>query len=63
MSLEELAFGFQSGTDGFALVDIPLTTVHDGHVAQPEWDDTTSEDIDNISTDIPTTRPQSSYNR
>jgi hypothetical protein len=53
MALEEVPFCIERLLDWFGRVDVTLATVHDGDVAQAQWDDAARKDIDDISTSIP----------
>ncbi len=45
---EELFLRIESGTDELLLVDVALTTVDDGNVAETKGNDTTGENVDDI---------------
>lgn len=53
MVLKEGTFALQGAADGLFLLNITLTTVDNRDVAKAEWDNTTSQNIHNISTGIP----------
>ncbi len=53
MVLEEVSLGFKSNRNGFAVLDITLTTVDDWDVSQTERDDAASKDIDDIRSLVP----------
>jgi hypothetical protein len=46
--LEEFSFVSQSLLDGFARIDIPLSTIDDRNIAQTQGDDASSQDIDDV---------------
>jgi len=50
--LEEFLFGSESGTDELPLVNVTLTTVDDGNIAEAERNDTTGENVDDIGTSV-----------
>ena len=50
MVLKKLLFVFQCRSDRFGLVDIPLTTIDNGHVTQSEGDDPSGQNVHYIGT-------------
>jgi len=51
--LKELTFCFKSGGDGLGGVDVALTTVYDWYITQSKRDNTTSKNVDDISSLVP----------
>jgi hypothetical protein len=51
--LKEPTLILEGSADGLLLVDIALATVHDGDIAEPQWDDPPGEDVDDIGTLVP----------
>ena len=53
MALEEVTFRIKRLLNWFGCVNVTLTTVHYGDVAQAQRNDAACKDIDDISTSIP----------
>lgn len=58
MVLEELALGLEGNADLLVCVDVPLPSVHHGNVSQSQRNDPSSQDINNVSSDIPVLKSQ-----
>jgi len=54
MILEELSLCLKGSCDGFVGLDIALASVHDWHVSKSQGDDSSSQNVDNISALVPT---------
>ena len=53
MVLKEVLLVLESSSDALVGVDVTLASVHDGNVSEAKGDDTTSEDVDDVSTLVP----------
>lgn len=56
MVFEESLLVLQSGSDGFGLIDIPLTSVHYGDVSEPKRNDSACQDVNDVCSLIPEIR-------
>lgn len=53
VSLEENSLVLQRSRDGLLLLDISLTSVHDGDVSETKRDDSTGENVDDVGSLVP----------
>ena len=53
MIFKELSLVFKGGLDGFLLVDILLTSVDHGDIAEAQWNNATSENVDDVRPLVP----------